>query len=366
MAARAEGVNQAMLSILKKMDAMVSATKLAEDNSLILLGSMETVVKNDISLELKKHTSLLSDLKSVFGISAELMNRMEQHSVIQNSLLSSIEIKVAKLSKSDSVGGGGAANDGGLAAAIGSIPEALMKLVKVLAVSYLFGDFLVEGAGYLNQAMIKLLSVSEDVDMGTAANSLLIYGLISSSKLKEFVDFLGSTLTLKNMIFGSMYEDFAIVISNSTRILLSAGKGIDLTQAIVSVSAYNLIVASKLDKLVEFFNANMTIKNFILSRFWSGLAQNISDATNILLKAGNRINLKSAAVSITAYAMLSASNIGKLINVLSESFFSNLFSRGSMTQKATDLSSAVNILLKTGSRLIPETIAKSVFAINIL
>ncbi len=366
MAVRAEGVNQAMLSILKKMDAMVSATKLAEDNSLILLGSIETVVKNDVSLELKKHTTLLSDLKSIFGISAELMNRMEQHSVIQNSLLSSIEIKVAKLSKSDSVGGGGAANDGGLAGAIGSIPEALMKLVKVLAVSYLFGDFLVEGAGYLNQAMIKLLSVSEEVDMGTAANSLLIYGLISSSKLKEFVDFLGSTLTIKNMIFGSMYEDFAIVISNTTRILLNAGKGIDLTQAAVSIAAYNLIVASKLGEFVEFFNKNMTIKNFILSRFWSRLAQNISDATNILLKAGNRINLKTAAVSITAYAMLSASNIGKLIKVLSESFLSKLFGGGSMVGRAEDLSKAVNILLKTGSRLIPETIIKSVFAINVL
>ena len=367
MAVRAEGVNQAMLSILKKMDAMVGATKLAEDNSLILLGSIETVMKTDISIELKKHTSLLSDLKSVFGISAELMNRMEQHSVIQNSLLSSIEVKVAKLSKSDSVGGGGGSvDDGGLAGAIGSIPEALMKLVKVLTVSYLFGDFLVEGAGFLNQSLIKLLSVSEEIDMGTATNSLLIYGLVSSSKLKEFVDFLGSTLTIKNMIFGSMYEAFAEVISNTTRILLSAGKGIDLTQAVVSIAAYNLIVTSKLDKLVEFFNANMSLKNFILSGFWKRLAQNISDSTYILLTAGNRISLKTAAVSITAYAMLSASNIGKLINVLSESFFSNLFSSGSMKQKAEDLSNAVNILLKTGSRLIPETIAKSVFAINIL
>ena len=64
MAARAEGVNQAMLSILKKMDAMVSATKLAEDNSLILLGGFMAVKKN-----LKKQTkATLPNYKLVLTI----------------------------------------------------------------------------------------------------------------------------------------------------------------------------------------------------------------------------------------------------------------------------------------------------------
>ena len=64
MAARQEDVNGAMLSILKKMDGMVSATQESYEESLITLGSVENIMKVDVGFELKKQTSLLSSIEA--------------------------------------------------------------------------------------------------------------------------------------------------------------------------------------------------------------------------------------------------------------------------------------------------------------
>jgi hypothetical protein len=64
MAARQEDVNSAMLSILKKMDTMVAATQQTYEQSLITLGSVETIMRMDVGAELKKQTAVLMSIEA--------------------------------------------------------------------------------------------------------------------------------------------------------------------------------------------------------------------------------------------------------------------------------------------------------------
>jgi hypothetical protein len=71
MAVRQEDVNSAMISILKKMDVMVESTKATYEQSLVVLNSVDTVMKNEVSTELKKQTSLLMSIEAKIGKSEE-------------------------------------------------------------------------------------------------------------------------------------------------------------------------------------------------------------------------------------------------------------------------------------------------------
>jgi hypothetical protein len=64
MAVRQEDVNSSMMSILKKMDAMVESAKTTNENSLLLLSSIDTVTKTEVSAELKKQTNILMSIEA--------------------------------------------------------------------------------------------------------------------------------------------------------------------------------------------------------------------------------------------------------------------------------------------------------------
>jgi hypothetical protein len=68
---RQEDVNAAMVNILKKMDSMVEAAKTTYDESYMVLSSVEAVMKNDVSAELKKQTSILMSIESKMGAAAQ-------------------------------------------------------------------------------------------------------------------------------------------------------------------------------------------------------------------------------------------------------------------------------------------------------
>ena len=70
-AARQEETNSAMLSILKKMDTMVAATQQTYEQSLITLGSVETIMKVDVGTELKKQTAILMSIEAKIGKGGE-------------------------------------------------------------------------------------------------------------------------------------------------------------------------------------------------------------------------------------------------------------------------------------------------------
>jgi hypothetical protein len=99
MAARQEDVNSAMLSILKKMDTMVSATQETYEQSLITLGSVETIMRVDVGAELKKQTAVLMSIE-------------------------------AKLGAQEKGGGAGQGNLGEFKEAFGTIAEAMEKILK--------------------------------------------------------------------------------------------------------------------------------------------------------------------------------------------------------------------------------------------
>ena len=126
MAARQEDVNGAMLSILKKMDSMVSATQESYEESLITLGSVENIMKVDVGSELKKQTSLLSSIeaKLISGLETSTGDGSELKD--QTSLLSSIEARLTS-SLEASAGGGSGAETKQLIDAIGNV-ENVMKV----------------------------------------------------------------------------------------------------------------------------------------------------------------------------------------------------------------------------------------------
>jgi hypothetical protein len=64
MAVRQEDVNSSMMNILKKMDAMVESAKTTNENSLLLLSSIDTVAKTEVSTELKKQTTILMSIEA--------------------------------------------------------------------------------------------------------------------------------------------------------------------------------------------------------------------------------------------------------------------------------------------------------------
>jgi hypothetical protein len=67
MAVRQQDVSGAMMSILKKMDVMVESTQQTYEESLIVLSSVEAVMKNDVATELKKQTSILMSIETKIG-----------------------------------------------------------------------------------------------------------------------------------------------------------------------------------------------------------------------------------------------------------------------------------------------------------
>lgn len=64
---RQSDVSGAMVNLLKKMDTMLETSKASVDQSYIVLSSVEAVMKNEISAELKKQTSILMSIESKLG-----------------------------------------------------------------------------------------------------------------------------------------------------------------------------------------------------------------------------------------------------------------------------------------------------------
>ena len=72
--ARQADMSGAMMSILKKMDTMVAATQQTYEQSLITLGSVETIMKVDVGAELKKQTAVLMSIESKLNASEKRAN----------------------------------------------------------------------------------------------------------------------------------------------------------------------------------------------------------------------------------------------------------------------------------------------------
>ena len=153
MAARQEDVNSAMLSILKKMDTMVAATQQTYEQSLITLGSVETIMKVDVGAELKKQTGILM----------------------------SIEAKLGKQSKGEG-GGGDSGNLKDFKEAFGSVAEALDKILKAAEkIDKKKSDNLKDFFTKLSESINEF---SKNVDAGKAKAAADLIAAVGSGVLK--------------------------------------------------------------------------------------------------------------------------------------------------------------------------------------
>ena len=96
MAVRQQDVSGAMMSILKKMDAMVESTQQTYEESLIVLSSVEAVMKNDVATELKKQTSILMSIESKIG-QAELKETVGGDPARFRDLLGGLSVGLDKI-----------------------------------------------------------------------------------------------------------------------------------------------------------------------------------------------------------------------------------------------------------------------------
>jgi hypothetical protein len=105
---RQEDVNAAMVNILKKMDTMVEAAKSTYDQSLVVLSSVETVMKNEVSAELKKQTSILMSIESKIGQAAQAQTAggdPAKFKELLGGLASSLETIIKAVNKLDDKAG---------------------------------------------------------------------------------------------------------------------------------------------------------------------------------------------------------------------------------------------------------------------
>lgn len=65
MGPRKQTNQQAILSVLNRIDELISSTKETYETEILILDSIDSVIKNEVSSELKKQTSVLSSIEAV-------------------------------------------------------------------------------------------------------------------------------------------------------------------------------------------------------------------------------------------------------------------------------------------------------------
>jgi hypothetical protein len=191
MAARQEDVNSAMLSILKKMDTMVTATQQTYEQSLITLGSVETIMRVDVGSELKKQTAILMSIEAKIGVQEK----------------------------------GGGSDQGNLKnfkEAFGSIAEAMEKILKAA------DKIDAKKADNIKNFFVKLgesiNQFSKDVDAEKAKAAADLITAVSSGVLKYALVLAIATPLLIIALPG------AILFGLSIRLLMSAMGPVDMAQ----------------------------------------------------------------------------------------------------------------------------------------
>lgn len=362
--ARKTTFEDGMLSIITKLESMLNATRYSYDESLVVLRSSEAILKNEVSVELKNQTKILSTISS----------------------------------KIDQLSGGGMSQvkDSGLGSAIGGIPAALKELVKILALGAVFGPFIELGAESIANSMRIILEASKGIDPAVASTTLAFFGLVTASKIGDFVKVLSGSLGLKDLLgFGIGMK--ANQIASAMRSLLSIlepqpgglfGMGADprrisTQSAMASVFAINLLSSSNIGKLYEVLFKPLGLMQSIFGGSGpSKLAKRLTNSIRELLliatyskdnqkdglgTAGTAIPLDIVAKSILAIGLLSASNIKGLVEALKPAF-GGIFGSGAsgMEKRAKAIASGVRHFLTVAEGIDDGVMIRSVFAIGII
>jgi hypothetical protein len=378
-----------MLSILKKMDMMLDSTERTYEQSLVVLGNIEGVMRDDLGAELKKQTKILMNIES----------------------------KIEKLGQAGSGGGGGdsGGGGGGFMKAVGEIPKILMDMIKVLAVAGLLTDILVDGAKAIAQSIRELLNLANGVDPAKAAISLLYFKGLAIIKfgdiaenLKKFASvkvFVGAAmlpwvarglnkfidgipvLFLLTLIDGKKVESTltglgrglqaiaesimntgpmfglgllirAWVLTRAVKLLLSYSSDIKPVDALLSVAYFRLLGMGELGKLTEALSVSIGVAGWIGSPLVKR-AKAIASATRILLGVGNMekkgffgdepIKPIDALLSVGYFKLLTIAGLDKLTEALAMSVGVQGIFGDPLVKRARSLAQAARILLSTGS-----------------
>jgi hypothetical protein len=320
--ARQEDVNNAMLSILRKMDVMLESTEITYEKSLTILGNIEGVLQDDLGAELKKQTKIL-------------MN---------------IETKIEKLGQAgggSSGGGGGGESGGGFMKAVGEIPKILMDMIKVLAVAGLLTDLLVDGAVAIVDSIKALLRLAEGVNPATAALSMLYFKGLSIIKFGEIAENLKKFANIKVFIGALMLPVIGkalLYFADGLPILfyLSLINGKKVGETLTGLGdGLRAIADALIDSLMKtgpLFGIGILIRAYVVSK-----------AVQFLLSSSIGVKPMDALLSVAYFKLLSISGLGDLTAALNQSIGFSLFG-DALVKRAKSLREAVRVLLSTGSQ----------------
>jgi hypothetical protein len=332
--ARQNTSQEYVLNLSKKIEQLMDSATQYNEDTIRLLSSIDTIQKDSVSVELKKHT------KSLQTIQGDISKWGKLH----YDALVSIERKIGP--------GGGGGGKGSMPdpkklnsffnVLIGAGAKAIVAVSLSLALVGKLGESTVQGARIIADAFKILLTAGKDLSLKDAAISVAAYGLINTAKIGKSVAVLAET-GLTGFLFNFMLVDNAKYISEAVRILLQTGQGIDKSVALTSAFSYFLLSKSKLPELMQTLTSSFSLKEFIFMTNFSRTATGLKEAVYILLSASNDLSMSTVIKSLLTYKALANSDLPKLMEALTMSFgfFGNLFAGRKMRKRAEALRMAV-------------------------
>jgi hypothetical protein len=194
--ARQQNGQEALVSILKKLDSMIETTNEIYEQSLVILSSTEAIMKNEVSVELKKQTTILMSIESKIK-AAEKTEAQTNDPKAYKELLGSLAVGLEKIVKAvnkidpksgdklkeffTKLGEAMSSIKSDDAKAIGTLLDGLgpniLKFGAYLAVYSLIAPLAMIGAKLLGITIKLLMSATGSIDKKSAEGIDIITGL---------------------------------------------------------------------------------------------------------------------------------------------------------------------------------------------
>jgi hypothetical protein len=381
--ARQTSGQEAMVSILRKLETMVDMTNQTYEETLLILSSTESVMKNDISVELKKQSAILSSLESSSNGKLEKLITFSNLSYDrQLSILSSSESMkaelLAQLERQTLALNSALTLDA-------SFTEKLEKLITVSNLSYDRQLSILSSSENLRTELIaQLENQSSAINSGSALNVSFLEKLeklitISNLSYEKQLSILSSSESmraelsaqLENQLQGNKTLELQGIssLNKLERLIVSAGLSYDRQLSILS-SSENLRaeLIAQLERQTSALNSSLNLDNSFTEKLErlitisnSSYEKQLSFIdSNESMKTELSAQLERQTLALNSIASLESSSLDKLEKLieLSNSSTNGIKSLESSILNSSDISKstiAEELKKQTGAILSIET-----------
>jgi hypothetical protein len=282
--ARQTSGQEAMVNILRKLESMLDQTNKTYEETLLILSSTESVMKNDISVELKKQSAILSSLESSSNIKLERLIAFSNLSYEkQLSILSSSESMKAEL----------ALELGKQTATLNSISNiessSLDKLERLILISNLSNErqLAVLGSIEAMKEQMSIDAINQSKNFKSLESSILNSSGIANTAIidelrKQTDAFLSSIEAMKNQVSSSIENQTATLNSISN----IESSSLDKLERLISLSNLSyerqLVILSSIEAMKEQMSIDIRNQSKNLNTLESSIL-NSSSISNIAI-----------------------------------------------------------------------------------